>query len=301
MLIKAPQGWEVPERDAAPESAWLRRRELLLAATGSVSASERLSAKPDRTYALDVPVTDEWAATGYNNFYEFHPTDKQAVRHRVGKFAIRPWTIEVAGLVDRPRTLDPDDLIKRLPLVERVYRFRCVEAWAMAVPWIGFPMSALFRELGVQSQARFVRFTSVMRPLEQPGIKEAPWYPWPYFEALRLDEAMHPLALFAVGLYGKLLPKQNGAPIRAVVPWKYGYKNPKSIVKIEFLAQQPETFWHQTVPAEYGFYSNVNPAVPHPRWSQAVERVLPEMTRRPTLPYNGYARWVGQLYRGNEF
>lgn len=304
MLIKIPRGWELPERDATPEQTFLNRRQLLTGA-GFLGAqallAQSMTSKRNKTYDLDVPVTEEWAATGYNNFYEFHPTDKEAVKNRVGKFQTRPWTIEVSGLVDKPRKLDIEDLLKRMPLEERVYRFRCVEAWAMAVPWIGFPISALIKEFGVSSKAKYVRFTSVERRDQQPGIVEAPWYPWPYFEALRLDEAMNELALFVVGMYGKMLPKQNGAPLRVIVPWKYGYKNPKSIVKMEFVEKEPETFWHKSVPAEYGFYSNVNPDVPHPRWSQAVEKVIPTMERRRTLPYNGYRQWVASLYTGKEF
>lgn len=305
MLIKVPQGWELPEREATPESVYWRRRDLLLAAAAAplwaAEEKEKLSAKPNKTYALDVSVTEEWAATSYNNFYELHPTDKTAPKRRAAKFITQPWTIEVGGLVEKPLKLDVDDLLKRFPLEERVYRFRCVEAWAMAVPWVGFPMSALIQTLGVLPKAKYVRFISVMRRDQQPGIDEAPWYPWPYFEALRLDEANHPLAMFVVGMYGKLLPKQNGAPFRVIVPWKYGYKNPKSIVKIEFVEKQPATFWNKAVPAEYGFYSNVNPKVPHPRWSQAVEKVLPNMERQPTLPYNGYREWVAKMYKGDEF
>lgn len=299
MLIKRPVPWDLPEREVTPEHHYLNRRQLLLAGM----AASTVAAQPaprNKSYDLDVPLTEEWAATSYNNFYEFHPTDKEAVKGRVAKFQTRPWTIEVTGLVNKPKTYDVDDLLKRMPLEERRYRFRCVEAWAMAVPWTGFPMAALIQEVQPKAAAKFLRFTSVMRKPEQPGISEAPWYPWPYFEGLRMDEAMNPLALFVTGMYGKPLPKQNGAPFRVIVPWKYGYKNPKSIVKIELLDQQPETFWHKAVPAEYGFYSNVNPAVPHPRWSQAVEKVIPTMERRPTLPYNGYQRWVGSMYTGKE-
>ena len=283
-------------------STSLRGTASLLSTSSLLGASspQPLPARRGRTY-VDAGVSEEWVATSYNNFYEFHPTDKEAVRHRVGKFQIHPWTIEVTGLVSKPKTYDIDDLRRRMPLEERLYRFRCVEAWAMAVPWIGFPMSALLKEVEPLASAKFVRFVSVMRRAEQPGIGEAPWYPWPYFEALRLDEAMNELAMFVVGMYGKTLPKQNGAPLRAIVPWKYGYKNPKSIVRIELVAERPATFWNQHVPGEYGFYSNVNPAVPHPRWSQAVEKVIPAMERQRTLPYNGYGQWVASMYTGKEF
>lgn len=307
MLIKIPQGWEIPENEATPESALLNRRQLLqaagfLGAAGLLPAqAAALNFKKSTTYDVDVPVTEEWAATGYNNFYEFHPSDKEAAKNRVGKFQTHPWTIEVGGLVDKPKTYDLDDLLKRMPIEERLYRFRCVEAWGMAVPWVGFPMSALIKEVQPKSTAKYVRFVSVMRKAEQPGISEAPHYPWPYFEGLRMDEAMHPLSLFSVGMYGKVMPKQNGAPIRAVVPWKYGYKSIKSIVKIEFVAKQPGTFWNALQSSEYGFYSNVDPRVPHPRWSQAVERVIPNMGRRKTLVYNGYEKWLEGMYNGKEF
>ena len=308
MLIKIPQGWELPESQATPESTLLNRRQILraagfLGAAGLLpaQAAAGLNFKKSSMYDLEVPVTEEWAATGYNNFYEFHPSDKEAAKNRVGKFQTQPWTIEVGGLVEKPKTYDLDDLMKRMPIEERLYRFRCVEAWAMAVPWVGFPMSALINEVQPKANAKFLRFVSVMRRQEQPGISEAPHYPWPYHEGLRMDEAMHPLSLFAVGMYGKAMPKQNGAPIRAIVPWKYGYKSAKSIVKIEFTAKQPPTFWNALQAAEYGFYSNVDPKAPHPRWSQAVERVIPNMGRRPTLAYNGYGKWVSGLYNGKEF
>ena len=298
-LLKLKQGWEIPERQATRESAGLTRRHLLAAALPSgqpgVSPSRR-----NPKFTLDRPITAEWAATSYNNFYEFHPTDKKLVKDRVGKFVTHPWKIEVGGLVNKPQTLDLDDLTRKFPLEERLYRFRCVEAWAMAVPWTGFPFSQLVKLADPKPEAKFVRFFSASRPDQMPGMKEAPWYPWPYFEALRLDEAMNPLTLLTTGLYGKPLPKQNGAPVRIIVPWKYGYKSPKSIVKIEFVAKQPKTFWNGIAPLEYGFYSNVNPKRPHPRWSQATEQMIPTMERRPTLAYNGYAKWVASLYTGAE-
>jgi sulfoxide reductase catalytic subunit YedY len=258
-------------------------------------------AKRNPEFTLDRPITEEWAATGYNNFYEFHPTDKEAVKNRVGAFVTSPWKIEVTGLVNKPKTLDVDELVKTMPLEERLYRFRCVEAWSMAVPWTGFPLSELIKQVEPKPEAKFIRFVTAKIPSQMPGIKEASWYPWPYFEGLRMDEAMNPLTLVVTGLYGKPLPKQNGAPIRTVVPWKYGYKSIKSIVKIEFVQKQPGTFWNHTSPNEYGFYSNVNPNKPHPRWSQATEKFLPRMERRPTLLYNGYEKWVASLYNGKEF
>ncbi|MFN7920731.1 MAG: protein-methionine-sulfoxide reductase catalytic subunit MsrP [Bryobacteraceae bacterium] len=316
MLIKTPKGWEIPDREATPEHIYWNRREILKSA-GFLAAASPLGftaplwaddkakslypAKRNSEFELDRPITPEWAATGYNNFYEFHPTDKQAVKDLVGKFKSEPWTIEVKGLTNKPQTLDIADLLKTFPLEERTYRFRCVEAWSMAVPWTGFPMAALIKKLEPKPEAKYVRFISVMRKDEQPGLKMAPWYPWPYFEALRMDEAMNPLAMFVTGIYGKPLPAQNGAPFRVIVPWKYGYKNPKSIVTIEFVSKEPSTFWYKQQPAEYGFFSNVNPAKPHPRWSQAQEKAIPTMAVRPTLMYNGYEKWVAGMYTGKEF
>ena len=310
MLIKIPKGWEIPERDATPEHVYLNRRHILKAAgflgvQGLIAAATESKslypAKRNPEFKLDRPITEEWAATGYNNFYEFHPEDKQAVKDLVGAFQTHPWTIEVKGLVQKPRTLDLDDLLKTMPLEERLYRFRCVEAWSMAVPWTGFPMSLLIKQLDPKPEAKYIRFVTASRPKEMPGMKMAFRYPWPYFEGLRMDEAMNPLTMIVTGLYGKPLPKQNGAPVRVVVPWKYGYKSIKSIVTIEFTSKEPPTFWNALQPAEYGFYSNVNPKKSHPRWSQAVEKVIPTMQRVPTLMYNGYESYVAGLYNGKEF
>jgi sulfoxide reductase catalytic subunit YedY len=311
MLIKTPRDWEIPEREATPESAWLNRRQLIKAA-GFLGFESLLAgagdnkkgpypAKRNPAYELDRPITDEQAVLSYNNFYEFHGTDKQAVKNLVGKFVTRPWSIEVTGLVNKPKTFDIEELERTMPLEERLYRHRCVEAWSMAVPWTGFPFSELIKRVEPRPEAKYVRFISVKRDKEMPGIPSQPWYPWPYFEGLRMDEAMNPLTLVVTGLYGKLLPKQNGAPIRMVLPWKYGYKSPKSIVKIEFVNSQPATFWNKLEPAEYGFYSNVNPKKPHPRWSQATEKAIPTMERRPTLLYNGYEKYVAGMYTGKEW
>ena len=309
MLIRIPKGWEIPEREATPESAYLNRRQIVQAAgLAAISHLEAFGAegtkyypaKPNTKYKLDVPVTEEWAATGYNNYYEFHPTDKQAVKDRVGKFVTEPWQIEVKGLVNKPGIWDMDKILASFPLEERIYRFRCVERWAMAVPWTGFPMANLIKALEPKDTAKYIRFETANRPKEMPGMTEAPYYPWPYYEGLRMDEAMNPLAMFVTGLYGKKLPKQNGAPIRAIVPWKYGYKSPKSIVKIEFIAKEPGTFWNKLQSSEYCFYSNVNPKKPHPRWSQAIEQWIPNQERKPTLMYNGYAEWVAGMYNGKE-
>lgn len=307
MLIRIPRGWEIPGSLAAPENVYLNRRKLLTAA-GFLGAESLFAApagpypaKRNPEFTLDRPITEERAATSFNNFYEFDPMDKQAVRNKVGAFVVSPWKVEVTGLVAKPRTFDLDDLIRTMPFEERLYRFRCVEAWSMAVPWTGFPFSALVKLVEPRSEAKYVRFVTVNRPKEMPGMVGAPWYPWPYFEGLRLDEAMNPLTLIATGFYGKPLPKQNGAPVRIVTPWKYGYKSIKSIVGIQFVAKQPPTFWNKLQPAEYGFYSNVNPSKPHPRWSQASEKVIPKMEPRPTLPYNGYETFVAGLYNGKEF
>ena len=309
MLIRIPKGWEIPERDATPESVYMNRREIVkaagLAAVSSIAGfgattATYYPAKANTKYKLDVPVTEEWAATGYNNYYEFHPTDKQAVKDRVGKFVTEPWSIKVSGLVNKPGTWDLDKILSTFTLEERLYRFRCVERWAMAVPWTGFPLADLVKAVEPKGEAKFIRFETANLPAQMPGMKEAPVYPWPYYEGLRMDEAMHPLAMLVTGLYGKKLPKQNGAPIRVIVPWKYGYKSPKSIVKIEFLSKEPGTFWNKLNSSEYGFYSNVNPKKPHPRWSQAIEQVIPNMERRKTLMYNGYEEWVAGLYNGKE-
>jgi sulfoxide reductase catalytic subunit YedY len=305
MLIKIPRGWEIPEREATPEHVYLNRRTLLKAAgfltmEGLLAAAGPYPAKRNESYKLDRPITEEWAATGYNNFYEFNAENKQAVKDEVGKFVTRPWKVQVSGLVAKPQTFDVDEMEKTFPLEERLYRHRCVEAWSMAVPWTGFPLSELIKRVQPKPEAKFIRFFTAKRPDQMPGIARYPWYPFPYFEALRMDEAMHPLAMIVTGLYGKPLPKQNGAPLRIVTPWKYGYKSPKSIERIEFVASQPETFWNKLQPKEYGFYSNVNPKKPHPRWSQATEKVIPTMERRPTLPYNGYGDYVAPMYNGSE-
>lgn len=306
MLIRIPHDWEISESQATPEHIYLNRRQLLRAA--GFLGVERLvaasagpyPAKRNSEFTLDRPVTEEWAATGFNNFYEFDPADKRAVKDKVGSFVVTPWKIEVTGLVNKPRTLDLDDLLRTMPFEERLYRHRCVEAWSMAVPWTGFPFSELIKAVEPRPEAKYVRFVTVNRPKEMPGMVGAPWYPWPYFEALRMDEAMNPLTMMVTGLYGKPLPKQNGAPVRIVTPWKYGYKSIKAIVRIEFVSKQPATFWNKLQPAEYGFYSNINPGKPHPRWSQAFEKVIPKMERRPTLLYNGYGKYVAGLYNGKE-
>jgi len=239
-------------------------------------------------------------AASYNNFYEFgvNKDDPARLAHTL---KTRPWTVKVEGLVGKPKTYDIDDLLKAFPLEERVYSLRCVEAWSMVIPWIGFPLSALLKQVEPTGSAKFVEFITLHDPNQFPGQKPGIFgsgLEWPYVEGLRLDEAMHPLTLMTVGMYGQVLPNQNGAPLRVVVPWKYGFKSGKSIVRIRLTADQPKTSWEKAAPQEYGFYSNVNPDVSHPRWSQATERRIGEFRRRKTLMFNGYADQVGSLYAG---
>ena len=234
--------------------------------------------------------------TNYNNFYEF-TTDKRDVARVSRGFRSRPWTVSVEGLVNKPKTFDIDDLLKLAPQEERIYRHRCVEGWSMVIPWIGFPLGRLLNEVEPNSSARFVAFETLYDPKRFPE-QNGGTLDWPYVEGLRLDEAMHPLAILATGLYGEQLPAQDGAPVRLVVPWKYGFKSIKSIVKISLVRDQPKTTWNIEAPNEYGFYSNVNPNVDHPRWSQATETRIGEYGKRPTLLFNGYAEQVARLYEG---
>jgi sulfoxide reductase catalytic subunit YedY len=304
----------VPVRSSeiTPYSQYLSRRDFLKA-TGIVTGSALLAAcAPTRTETAvpagemdDLPAKmDEYGdpansfqdITNYNNFYEFSTT-KEAVNPLSQDFKTEPWTVEVSGLVNNPKTYGIEDLLSKFPQEERIYRLRCVEAWSMVIPWMGFPLASLLKEVEPTSDAKFVRFETVYRPEEMPGLKNF-LYPWPYQEGLRIDEAMHDLTLLATGLYGEPMPNPNGAPIRLVVPWKYGFKSIKSIVKIELVAEQPATLWNSIGANEYGFYSNVNPERPHPRWSQASERRIGEFSRRPTLMFNGYAEEVAHLYEG---
>ena len=305
-----------------PEPVYLRRRELLksaglfaattaaigggvLALTGSGKTKARPPAEqsgPGLTiakkgeYTVDEGLTAFDDVSTYNNFYEFG-TGKDEPAQNAHTLRPRPWTVELTGEVVRPRRVDLDALLTTLPLEERVYRMRCVEAWSMVIPWLGFPLSALLQQVEPTSAAKYVAFTTLFDPEQMPGQKKRV-LDWPYVEALRLDEAMNPLTLMAVGLYGKSLPNQNGAPLRLVVPWKYGFMSIKSIVKIELTRDLPRTTWNLAAPGEYGFYANVNPDVPHPRWSQATERRIGEFSRRKTLPFNGYADAVASLYTG---
>jgi sulfoxide reductase catalytic subunit YedY len=247
-------------------------------------------------FTVDEPRTSFQDITHYNNFYEFS-TDKESVADTATGFITRPWQVSVGGLCRKPRTFDLDDLFRIAPAEERVYRMRCVEAWSMVIPWLGFPLGLLIDRLEPTSRAKFVAFETLYRPAELIGQKRRV-LDWPYVEGLRLDEAMHPLALLAAGLYGRTLPNQNGAPLRLVIPWKYGFKGIKSIVKIKLVESRPATTWSSAAPSEYGFYANVNPSVDHPRWSQATERRIGELARRRTLLFNGYADQVAGLYSG---
>ncbi|MDH3649494.1 MAG: protein-methionine-sulfoxide reductase catalytic subunit MsrP [Saprospiraceae bacterium] len=252
-------------------------------------------------YTLDRSLSDPYDVTHYNNFYEFiHPDDEDNIKEiykYINTFDTRDWKIEIGGLVGRKGTFHLGDLITEIGLEERTYRHRCVEAWAMAVPWTGFSFAKLIEFLQPENGATHVRMETLANSVQMPGIDFQTWWPWPYFEALRIDEAMNELAFIATGLFGKPLPKQNGAPVRLVIPWKYGFKSIKSIIKIDFVNQQPETFWNKAVPSEYGFLANVDPGVPHPRWSQETEIMIIDGATRPTMKYNGYGEFVAHLYQ----
>jgi methionine sulfoxide reductase catalytic subunit len=244
----------------------------------------------------DDPLTPLRDITSYNNFYEFG-TDKDDPAAYASTLKTRPWTIAVEGEIKRPKVYDIDEFLKLAPLEERIYRMRCVEGWSMVIPWVGYSLNELIKRVEPTAKAKYVEFTTLLAPDQMPGQKSAVLN-WPYIEGLRLDEAMHPLTLLCVGLYGEVLPNQNGAPVRIVAPWKYGFKSAKSIVKIRFVEKEPLTAWNRAGPSEYGFYSNVNPDVDHPRWSQAKERRIGELGKRKTLMFNGYADQVAQLYAG---
>jgi methionine sulfoxide reductase catalytic subunit len=249
-----------------------------------------------QTDELGDELTSHDAVTTYNNFYEFGMGKDDPARN-AKNFVTSPWTVEVGGLVNKPGMIGVEDLIRKFPPEERIYRMRCVEAWSMVIPWLGFPLAGLLKEVEPTSEAKYLRFETLLDPQRMPGQRSR-WYDWPYVEGLRLDEAMNELTILSVGLYGKMLYAQNGAPVRLVVPWKYGFKSIKSIVKIELVAEPPASLWMKAAPNEYGFYANVNPDVPHPRWSQATERRIGEGGRRETLPFNGYGEQVADLYTG---
>ena len=313
---------EPPSTEITPEPLYLRRREfmkngMLTIGTAAAFGSGLLwlvgkGPPPDQPEAANLVDPDVVAAKGpydveetltsyrdattYNNFYEFG-LDKGDPAENAGPLKTRPWTITIEGAVAKPQVIDIDTLLGWFPLEQRVYRMRCVEAWSMVIPWLGFPLAELIKRVEPTGNAKYVEFTTLHNPAQMSG-QRFPILKWPYVEGLRLDEAMHPLTLMAAGLYGKALPNQNGAPLRLVVPWKYGFKGIKSIVKLRFTESQPQNTWAVAAPEEYGFYANVNPAVNHPRWSQATERRIGEFDRRKTLPFNGYADQVAPLYNG---
>ena len=293
-------GWS----DVTPKATWVNRRAVLAGAGAFAIAAPgllRAQAKPASPYSTDAVASTLEDISSYNNFYEFGYGKEDPKAFAQG-LTVDPWSIVIDGLVDKPGTYDLADVMKDQPMEERIYRFRCVEAWSMVVPWIGFELAGLLNRVGVQPGARFVAFETLVRPEEMPG-QQTNALDWPYREGLRLDEAMHPLTILATGLYGEDLPKQNGAPIRLVVPWKYGFKSIKSIVKISLVAEMPQTTWNMQNAQEYGFYSNVNPTVDHPRWSQASERPIGGglfASRVDTAMFNGYAEQVAQLYTGQD-
>ena len=305
MLIRTPS--DIAPSEITPPDAFKRRRDFLKTASGTALgvalqplsaafAAEKLGAgakSPFSTLETPTPYKD---VTSYNNFYEFG-TDKSDPAKHAHTLKPRPWTVSVEGLVKHPKTFAIDDLIKLAPLEERIYRMRCVEGWSMVIPWLGLPLAALLKQVEPLGSAKYVEFISAADPKTMPGVNSR-ILDWPYLEGLRLDEAQHPLTLLAMGLYGEVLPNQNGAPMRLVVPWKYGFKGGKSIVKIRLVENEPRTAWMKAAPREYGFYSNVNPAVDHPRWNQATERRIGEFLKRKTLPFNGYADQVASLYAG---
>ncbi|WP_341915189.1 protein-methionine-sulfoxide reductase catalytic subunit MsrP [Ferrovibrio terrae] len=312
MLIKRRRGWELPESQATPESVFFDRRKLLLgmgaagiaagagwrpafgAADATAVAAELYPAKRNPAYELGRDMTEEKVATSYNNFYEFGTT-KNIVKPAQA-LTIKPWQVKIDGMVTKEITIDAEDLIRKLPLEERLYRFRCVEAWSMAVPWTGFPLKALVDFAQPMSGAKYLKMETFSRPQEASGQKQF-WYPWPYTEGLSIEEARNELAFIATGIYGKPIPRQNGAPLRLAVPWKYGFKSVKSIVRFTFTDKRPKTFWEALADNEYGFWANVNPMVAHPRWSQATEEVIGTGKRIPTQIYNGYGEQVAELYK----
>jgi sulfoxide reductase catalytic subunit YedY len=308
-LKKAP---DIRSAEITPQSLYLRRREFIQAAGSSAAAAlvgmlgrtepvaaaggEKLPMANKSPFSTDEKLTPFKDVTTYNNFYEFG-VDKDDPSRYSGSFKPQPWSVAIDGLCDKPGVYTLEDLLKPHPLEERIYRMRCVEGWSMVIPWVGFPLGDLLKRFEPTGDAKFVEFTTVLRPEEMPGQRRRV-LSWPYIEGLRLDEAMHPLTILAVGLYGETLLNQNGAPLRLVVPWKYGFKGIKSIVKLTFVEKQPLNTWQIMAPEEYGFYSNVNPQVDHPRWSQARERRIGEFSKRETLLFNGYADQVASMYAG---
>lgn len=315
MLIRRNKGWELRDSVATPEAVFLRRRALLKAiglgsmlmpglmtafAAGAAEDEQDPSAglypvKRNPRYALDRPITNPKYSENYNNFYEFG--SEKSIADDAQALKIRPWTVKIDGMVEKPTEIGIDDLLKKMPLEERLYRHRCVEAWSMAVPWSGFSMAAFVAFAKPLGSAKYVQMETFVDAAEAPGQKQF-WYPWPYVEGVTMAEAKNELAFMVTGMYGKPVPKQDGAPLRLVLPWKYGFKSIKSIVRVSFTDKQPVSFWQTVQGDEYGFWANVNPDVPHPRWSQATERVLGTDERVPTLKWNGYGEFVAHLYDG---
>jgi sulfoxide reductase catalytic subunit YedY len=310
MLIKHAS--DIAPSEITDYQLYLNRRSFLIgmaalalsptrSALAAPPAGEFLPAARNEQFTLKDPLTPLESITTYNNFYEMGPNkdDPARLAHLLKP---RPWTVQIDGHVARPKRYDVEELMRLFPLEERVYRLRCVEGWSMVIPWIGYPLASLIKRVEPTSKARFVEFTTLHDPAQFPGQRKSLFnlssIEWPYVEGLRLDEALHPLTLLTFGLYGQVLPNQDGAPVRIVEPWKYGFKSAKSIVRIRFVSEQPKTAWEKATPKEYGFYSNVNPAVDHPRWSQATERRIGEFRRRKTLMFNGYADQVAALYAG---
>jgi sulfoxide reductase catalytic subunit YedY len=308
MQIIGRRGWEIPEHQVTPEHVVMNRRSLLAGASAATllpamglalsSTPARADLVPNPAYPAGRSITEEKYATTYNNYYEFN--DSKSVWQEAQALKQRPWSIKLEGMLAQPRTIDIDDLLKQVTLEERIYRHRCVEAWAMTVPWTGFPLAQLLKLAEPLGSAKYVVFETVQDKV-MSGL-DAPFYPWPYIEGVTIDEAANDLAFVSTGMYGKPLPPQNGGPIRITLPWKYGFKSAKAISKIRFTDKRPDTFWEALSPQEYGFWANVNPAVSHPRWSQATERLLGSDERVPTQLFNGYVDQVAGLYsdRKNE-
>lgn len=310
-LIRRP---DIPATDITPQAVWLDRRRFLggaaagaaalasggllapLSAHANTAPREKIAGVKKSAWTVAEPLTPYKDVTTYNNYYEFG-TDKADPAENAHTLKTRPWTVRIEGECAKPATFGIEDILKLAPLEERIYRLRCVEAWSMVVPWVGYSLSELLRRVEPTGNAKFVEFATLADPQTMPGVRGRVLQ-WPYMEGLRMDEAMHPLTLLTLGVYGELLPNQNGAPVRLVVPWKYGFKSAKSIVRIRLVEKMPATAWNRAQPSEYGFFSNVNPEVDHPRWSQAKERRIGEFRKRDTLPFNGYAEQVASLYTG---
>ena len=317
MLIQRRKSWQIAEREATPEAVFLNRRSLMSGAAalggGTIAAQFSVGpgfaaeaadpsaglypAKKNEAFKLDRPLTPENVNAQYNNFYEFGST--KTIARAAEALKTRPWTVKIDGMVEKPFEMAIDDMLAAMPIEERLYRHRCVEAWSMSIPWTGFPLRKLVERAKPTAGAKYVRMETFLDPKMAPGQRQA-WYPWPYVEGLTIAEAMNDLAFMVTGAYGKPLAKSFGAPLRLAVPWKYGFKSIKSITRISFVAERPKTFWEALQASEYGFWANVNPAVAHPRWSQASEEVLGTSERRPTLLFNGYGEQVAGLYKGLE-